>query len=58
MYGIRKIAGHDWYRELSAILIEEQRPDGSWSGRSGLTIVDTCMALLFLKKRIPIIETR
>ena len=58
MYGIEKIAGHDWYRGASAILIEEQKPDGCWSGRSGLSTIDTSMALLFLKKRIPIIETR
>jgi hypothetical protein len=47
--GVRLIGEHDWYREGAIVLLARQREDGSWSGDYH-PIVDTCFALLFLKK--------
>jgi hypothetical protein len=46
------IGKHDWYSEGANMLLDAQKPDGSWvagGGRSGPTW-DTCYAILFLKK--------
>lgn len=57
MYGIERIGvkldspfigKHDWYREGAAQLLERQGEDGSWNGD-----VDTCFALMFLKRSTP-----
>ncbi len=42
------IGGKDWYAWGSEILIDNQRPDGSWQGDHGGA--DTCFALLFLRR--------
>jgi len=57
--GIRKLEGEvDWYRIGADFLLDEQNADGSWGrpprqlrGREGdeLQLVNTCMAILFLK---------
>ncbi len=45
----RRLGGKDWYREGAQLLVQMQKPDGSWgSGVAG--IPDTCFALLFLAK--------
>jgi len=44
-----KIGGHDWYDWGADILVNCQRPDGSWKGEYAPG-VETCFALLFLKK--------
>ena len=47
--GLKTIAGKDWYRWGSTILVDSQRADGSWQGEYGAE-VDTCFALLFLRR--------
>ncbi len=49
---LEEIGEHAWYPEGAAWLVAEQRPDGSWHGRGreGHAEVDTCLALLFLKR--------
>jgi hypothetical protein len=47
--GITTIGGHDWYYEGASLIVKEQKDNGSWSGSYG-EIVDTCFALLFLKR--------
>ena len=50
LWGARRIGGHDWYLEGAAMLLSWQNPDGSWRGPHGTPVVDTCFALLFLKR--------
>jgi len=54
-----KIGAHDWYAEGAEWLLARQSADGTWIG-SYSTEVDTCLALLFLKRAFvstPTIET-
>ena len=44
-FGLKKIDGHDWYREGAEALLERQLDDGSW-GR----LEATSFAILFLRK--------
>jgi len=56
---VDSIGGHDWYVEGATWLLARQKPDGEWVGNYGST-VDTCLALLFLKRAYiatPYIET-
>lgn len=50
--GLDTIGGRDWYRWGVDLLLPSQNKDGSWTGRGngGATIIDTSMALLFLKR--------
>jgi hypothetical protein len=50
LYGIREIAGHDWYLEGAVLLVRDQRPDGGWISYDEIPVVDSAFALLFLKK--------
>jgi len=45
-----KVGTHDWYREIAAWLVEEQQADGSWSYAGSPALLDTCFALLFLRR--------
>jgi hypothetical protein len=47
--GSRFIGEHDWYREGAAQLLERQGEDGAWEE----DVVDTCFALMFLKRSTP-----
>jgi hypothetical protein len=49
---VHTIGGKDWYRWGVDLLLPTQRPDGSWLGRGngGSPVIDTSMALLFLKR--------
>ncbi|HLG42194.1 MAG TPA: hypothetical protein VI643_02430, partial [Planctomycetota bacterium] len=54
-----KVGAHDWYAEGAEWLLARQAVDGTWTG-SYSTEVDTCLALLFLKRAFvstPTIET-
>jgi len=65
--GIEKIGDHDWYQEGVDYLLKQQREDGSWGPGWGSgwsfnakdvnlsdgIIIDTCFAILFLKKSTP-----
>ena len=49
---LKTIGGQDWYRWGVDLLLPTQRKDGSWLGRGngGSPVIDTSMALLFLKR--------
>ncbi len=54
LYGTETFGRHAWYPEGAAVLLREQRPDGSWGG-----VVDTCFAILFLRRATrPLVESR
>lgn len=52
--GIRFFGDHDWYREGAEFLVEGQdERTGEWSGAGsggGMSVVESCFALLFLSK--------
>ena len=53
LYNRREIGGKDWYRWGAELLLNNQRPDGSWmaGGYYGsIPVLDTSFALLFLKR--------
>jgi hypothetical protein len=50
MFDLKKIGGKDWYRWGAEILLANQGSDGSWRGMFADGGVDTCFALLFLKR--------
>lgn len=61
--GRRFIAGHDWFREGCAFLVEKQAEDGSWSIRGAAfdqyPVVSTSLALLFLAQgRTPVLISK
>ena len=46
-----KIGDNDWYREGANLLLDAQKPDGSWSmSADARPLWDTCFAVLFLKR--------
>jgi hypothetical protein len=47
---LKTISKKDWYAWGSEILLENQLPDGAWNGDYGEGGVDTCFALLFLRR--------
>jgi hypothetical protein len=53
LYNVRTLDGKDWYRWGAELLVDAQKPDGSWQEGnyhgSGRTL-DTCLGLLFLKR--------
>jgi hypothetical protein len=49
VYGFKELNGLDWYAWGSQHLLKTQKRDGSWEVDNG-PVVDTCFALLFLKK--------
>ncbi len=61
--GQKFIATHDWFREGAALLLRQQRPDGSFErsgGRTGPAAeYDTAFAILFLAKgHVPILVNK
>jgi hypothetical protein len=46
LYGTETMGAHWWYPEGAKVLIEKQAADGKWGGG----VVDTCFAILFLKR--------
>ena len=49
IYGKDQIDGKDWYEWGYPIVLKTQKEDGRWQDRHG-PLVDTCFALLFLKR--------
>ncbi len=50
---IAELGGRNWYAEGANVLLDAQRPDGSWRGTDGngaQPTWDTCFAILFLKR--------
>src|SRR6185503_267231 len=46
-----KVGDNDWYLEGAAILLDAQKPAGSWlMSDGGKPLWDTCFAILFLKR--------
>jgi hypothetical protein len=50
LVGVDVMGGHDWYAEGVKYLLSKQRGDGSWEGGNSDVIVDTCFAILFLRR--------
>lgn len=53
LYGTEKFGSHEWYIEGAKYLLNEQKQDGHWAEKEDQaqqTIVDTCWAILFLKR--------
>jgi hypothetical protein len=44
---LKTIGDKDWYGWGSKLILDTQRPDGSWEDRHG-DVPDTCFAMLFL----------
>jgi hypothetical protein len=49
-YGLATIGKKDWYAWGAEILLETQNRNGSWMGQYGQGGIDTCFAILFLRK--------
>ena len=47
---MKTIGQKDWYGWGAEILLENQTADGSWNGDYATGGVDTCFALLFLRR--------
>ena len=47
--GLERIGGRDWYAQGARLLVDDQRPDGSW-GPGHRRLQNTCFALLFLRR--------
>ena len=59
--GYKYLGAHDWYRELSGVVVAAQFPNGAWGHDDhGVdTIIDTAYSLLFLARgRPPIVMTK
>jgi hypothetical protein len=51
LYGTATIGRYAWYEEGAKVILEQQKPDGSWHASDGLNeIWDTCFAILILKR--------
>jgi hypothetical protein len=60
---VDKLGTHDWYAEGAKYLLEQQKPDGSWTVAGArkwdwtavgdMQVADTCFAILFLTKATP-----
>lgn len=51
LYGTEQIGGNYWFARGLQVLLDSQRPDGSWkSAAGGSEVNDTCFAILFLRK--------
>lgn len=49
---LQSLAGHDWYQEISNMLVAEQQPDGRWIDHEDY-FPTTCFALMFLTRALP-----
>jgi hypothetical protein len=49
-YGLETIGKKDWYAWGAEVLVANQQADGSWPGEYAAGGVDTCFALLFLRR--------
>ena len=52
LYGLDAFGKNEWYPDGVKVLLETQKGDGSWtgSGDSSGPVLDTCFAILFLKR--------
>jgi hypothetical protein len=59
--GFKHFGKHDWYRELGAIVLARQYPDGSWGGYPAESdrLIETAYNVLFLARgRHPVIMSK
>jgi hypothetical protein len=48
---VKRFAGHDWYQEAARFIIDDQRKDGSWPGKSPTQVRwNSAFALLILNR--------
>jgi hypothetical protein len=61
LYDSPFIGRHDWYLEGARVILDAQKPDGSWAESGPATMRpawDTCFAVLFLKRATrPLVES-
>jgi hypothetical protein len=52
LYGTERFGTRAWYPEGAKVLLDAQKPDGSWwmDTAEGAPLTDTCFALLFLRR--------
>ena len=52
LFNLRLVGSHHWYNEMGQELLNRQRSQGHWVTRQGRghDVLDTCFALLFLKR--------
>jgi hypothetical protein len=50
VYGLKTVGKKDWYAWGSTELLARQRPDGGWEEQYHPENIDTCFALLFLRR--------
>ncbi|HEY8747575.1 MAG TPA: DUF4159 domain-containing protein, partial [Tepidisphaeraceae bacterium] len=56
--GRRFFGGQDWFRQITDLLVSQQKEDGSWHSDRG-AIPDTCFGLLFLSRgRAPVLMNK
>jgi hypothetical protein len=56
--GRRFFGGQDWFRQITDLLVSQQKEDGSWHSDRG-EIADTCFAMLFLSRgRAPVLMNK
>ena len=49
----KTLAGHDWYDEISSMMVTEQFPDGRWNSPGAATdFMSTCFAVMFLSRAL------
>lgn len=51
--GFKYIGSVDWFRTIAAILLNDQRPDGSWASKGDPEPADTAFCVLFLVRGRP-----
>lgn len=51
--GLKYIGSVDWFRTIAAILLDDQRPDGSWESKGDPVPADTAFCVLFLVRGRP-----
>ncbi len=47
---VRFFGDHEWYLEGAKYLLSDQRDDGAWHFFGGANLLDSCFALLFLRR--------
>ena len=48
---LNTLANHDWYNEISAMMVSEQQPDGRWHGAES-DFLATCFAVMTLSRAL------
>ena len=48
---LKTLAGHDWYDEISAMMVSKQHPDGRWHGAES-DFLATCFAVMTLSRAL------